>query len=98
MRSRPASQLADDGEAVGMSPAVDPSSAEPLPHRDGVRKSVGPALDGSDPNANNNISLSQLLQDSCSMLIRTASGELQRILIDTICAMCSNDHKVGAQS
>ena len=50
MRSRPASQLADDGEAVGMSPAVDPSSAEPLLHQDGVRKSVGPAPDGTDPN------------------------------------------------
>ena len=50
MRSRPASQLADDGEAVGMPPAVDPSSAEPLLHQDGVRKSVGPAPDGSDPN------------------------------------------------
>ena len=48
MRSRPASQLADDGEAAE---AYDPSSAEPLLHQDGVRKSVGPAPDGSDPNA-----------------------------------------------
>ena len=53
MRSLPASQLADDGEADGtpVPPAYDPSSEEPLPHKDGVRKSVGPAPDGSDPNA-----------------------------------------------
>ena len=53
MRSLPASQLADDGEADGtpVPPAYDPSSEEPLPHKDGVRKSVGPAPIGREPNA-----------------------------------------------
>ena len=50
MRSLPASQLADDGEAVGMPPAVDPSSGESLATRDGARKSVGPASIGTEPN------------------------------------------------
>ena len=52
MPSRPASQLADDGEADGtpVPPAYDPSSAEPLPHRDGARKSVGPPPIGRNPN------------------------------------------------
>ena len=52
MRSRPASQLADDGEADGtpVPPAYDPSSEEPLPHKDGVRKSVGSPLTGAKPN------------------------------------------------
>ena len=53
MRSLPASQLADDGEADGtpVPPAYDPSSEEPLPHKDGVRKSVGSPLIGAQPNA-----------------------------------------------
>ena len=52
MPSLPASQLADDGEADGtpVPPAYDPSSEEPLPHKDGVRKSVGPAPIGRTPN------------------------------------------------
>ena len=52
MRSLPASQLADDGEADGtpVPPAYDPLSEEPLPHKDGVRKSVGPAPIGRTPN------------------------------------------------
>lgn len=52
-----ASQLADDGEADGTSvpPAYDPSSAEPLPHRDGARKSVGPPPIGRNPNVPINI-------------------------------------------
>ena len=53
MRSLPASQLADDGEADGtpVPPAYDPSSEEPLPHKDGVRKSVVPATIGRETNA-----------------------------------------------
>ena len=52
MRSRPASQLADDGEAVGtpVPAAYDPSSAEPPVTDGGARKSVAPAPDG--PKAN----------------------------------------------
>ena len=52
MRSLPASQLADDGEADGtpVPPAYDPSSEEPLPHKDGVRKSVAPATIGREAN------------------------------------------------
>ena len=52
MPSLPASQLVDDGEADGApaSPAYDPSSEEPLPHKDGARKSVGPAPIGRNPN------------------------------------------------
>ena len=52
MRSLPASQLADDGEADGtpVPPAYDPASEEPLPHRDGARKSVGPPPIGRNPN------------------------------------------------
>ncbi len=44
MPSLPASQPAEDGEADGATapPTVDPFSEEPLPHRDGVRKSVDP--------------------------------------------------------
>ena len=43
MPGRPASQLADDGEAVGtpVPPADDPSSAEPPVTYGGARKSVG---------------------------------------------------------
>ena len=57
MRSLPASQLADDGEADGppVPPAYDPASEEPLPHRDGARKSVGPPSIGRTPNENENI-------------------------------------------
>ena len=53
MPSLPASQPAEDGEAVGtpVPAAYDPSSAEPLPHRDGARKSVGPPPIGRNPNA-----------------------------------------------
>ena len=53
MPSLPASQPADDGEADGATtpPTVDPSSEEPLPHRDGARKSVGPPSIGRTPNA-----------------------------------------------
>ena len=53
MRSLPASQLADDGEADGtpVPPAYDPASEEPLPHRDGARKSVDPAYIGRGSNA-----------------------------------------------
>ena len=52
MRSLPASQLADDGEADGtpVLPAYDLASEEPLPHRDGARKSVGPPSIGRTPN------------------------------------------------
>ena len=52
MPSRPASQLADDGEAVGtpVPPAYDPSSAEPLATRDGARKSVAPPPIGREAN------------------------------------------------
>ena len=52
MRSLPASQLADDGEADGtpVPPAYDPASEEPLPHRDGARKSVDPAYIGRESN------------------------------------------------
>ena len=52
MPSLPASQLADDGEADGtpVPPAYDPSSEEPLPHKDGVRKSVAPATIGREAN------------------------------------------------
>ena len=52
MRSLPASQLADDGEADGtpVPPAYDPPSAEPLLHQDGVRKSVAPATFGRRAN------------------------------------------------
>ena len=62
MPSRPASQLADDGEAVGtpVPPAYDPSSAEPLATRDGARKSVGPPLTGRNPNG-------QFLLYSCTI-------------------------------
>ena len=53
MRSRPASQLADDGEAVGtpVSAAYDPSSAEPPVTDGGARKSVARAPDGPAANA-----------------------------------------------
>ena len=49
----PASQPAEDGEADGAiaPPAYDPDSEEPLPHRDGARKSVGPPPIGRKPNA-----------------------------------------------
>ena len=52
MPSLPASQPADDGEADGATapPTVDPSSEEPLPHRDGARKSVDPAYIGRESN------------------------------------------------
>ena len=52
MPSLPASQLADDSEADGtpVPPAYDLSSEEPLPHKDGARKSVGPAPIGRNPN------------------------------------------------
>ena len=52
MRSLPASQLADDGEAVGtpVSAAYDPSSAEPPVTHGGARKSVAPAPDGREAN------------------------------------------------
>ena len=52
MRSRPASQLADDGEAVGtpVPAAYDPSSAEPPVTDGGARKSVAPAPDGREAN------------------------------------------------
>ncbi len=48
MRSLPASQLADDGEADGT--PYDPSSEEPLPTEDGARKSVAPATIGRRAN------------------------------------------------
>ena len=53
MPSLPASQPAEDGEADGATapPTVDPFSEEPLPHRDGVRKSVAPAIIGRVANA-----------------------------------------------
>ena len=53
MSSRPASQLADDGEAVGtpVPAAYDPSSAEPPVTHGGARKSVAPAPDGREANA-----------------------------------------------
>ena len=53
MRSLPASQLADDGEADGtpVPPAYDPSSEEPLPIEDGARKSVDPPTIGRASNA-----------------------------------------------
>ena len=52
MPSLPASQLADDGEADGtpVPPAYDPASEEPLPHKDGARKSVAPAPGGRSAN------------------------------------------------
>ena len=52
MRSRPASQLADDGEAVGtpVPAADDPSSAEPPVTDGGARKSVARAPDGPAAN------------------------------------------------
>ena len=52
MPSLPASQPAEDGEADGATapPTVDPFSEEPLPHRDGVRKSVAPATIGRGSN------------------------------------------------
>ena len=52
MRSRPASQLADDGEAVGtpVPAADDPSSAEPPVTDGGARKSVARAPDGPEAN------------------------------------------------
>ena len=52
MPSRPASQLADDGEAVGtpVPAAYDPSSAEPPVTHGGARKSVAPAPDGREAN------------------------------------------------
>ena len=56
MRSRPASQLADDGEAVGtpVPAAYDPSSAEPPVTDGGARKSVAPAPDGREANVSQN--------------------------------------------
>ena len=44
---------ADDGEADGtpVPPTYDPASEEPLPHRDGARKSVDPAYIGRESNA-----------------------------------------------
>ena len=52
MSSRPASQLADDGEAVGtpVPAAYDPSSAEPPVTDGGARKSVARAPDGPAAN------------------------------------------------
>ena len=52
MPSLPASQPAEDGEADGATapPTVDPFSEEPLPHRDGVRKSVDPSPTGTRSN------------------------------------------------
>ena len=49
MPSLPASQPAEDGEADGATapPTVDPFSEEPLPHRDGARKSVDPSPTGT---------------------------------------------------
>ena len=54
MPSLPASQPAEDGEADGATapPTVDPFSEEPLPHRDGVRKSVDPSPTGTWSNGN----------------------------------------------
>ena len=52
MRSLPASQLADDGEADGtpVPPAYDPSSEESPVTHGGARKSVGPPHPGAQPN------------------------------------------------
>ena len=63
MPSLPASQLADDGEAVGtpVPPAYDPSSEEPLPIEDGVRKSVAPATIGRRANATSRTWVSSVL-------------------------------------
>ena len=52
MRSLPASQSADDGEADGtpVPPAVDPASEESLRKSDGTRKSVTPPINGRAAN------------------------------------------------
>jgi hypothetical protein len=53
MPSPPASQPADDGEAVGAETptTADPSSGEPLPHRDGARRTLAdypPRVEAND--------------------------------------------------
>ena len=57
MPSLPASQPAEDGEAVGtpVPAAYDPSSEEPPVTHGGARKSVGPPPTGAASNENVNL-------------------------------------------